>query len=341
MIGYQRIFEQCGTSSMSMFHRPPSNSYRIFDLLDAAALLGVEPLDVSPSSVETPVISGRLLTREIQPGLIALANDTVCLLSQELIMDREACLACSILLGGESDYVEVEPHGRIDKVLERAVIMGGSQPMRCYGHSVAGRTSRGAGFVLKPHFFDRFGEVVNDDGLSMLKSFFDTDFRTDVLARSPKLLEIARRNLDHAYSGALGELFLESNTLAFVIEVAELLKEESRKVALIGRRHYDRAMEARDILDASLVTPPKTLELAQRVGMNVTTLQASFKAVFGTTIFGYVRSQRLLMAQALLTGHERTIAEVGYKVGFSNAAAFSAAYRKYFGHSPRKDVVRD
>jgi AraC-like DNA-binding protein len=175
----------------------------------------------------------------------------------------------------------------------------------------------------------------------MLNCFVTPKFQTRILPRSPRLVEIARRNLDHAYTGALGELFLESNTLAFVIEVADLLKEESRKVALIGRRHYDRAMEVRDILDANLASPPRILELAERVGMNVTTLQASFKTVFATTIFGYVRTQRLLIAQALLTEYGKSVAEVGYKVGFSNAAAFSAAYRRYFGHSPRKDIVRN
>jgi len=174
----------------------------------------------------------------------------------------------------------------------------------------------------------------------MLLSLVRTKFQTKILPRSPRLVAIARSNLDHAYTGALGELFLESNILAFVIEVAELLKEESRKVALIGRRHYDRVMEVRDILDANLTSPPRILELAKRVGVNVTTLQANFKAVFATTIFGYVRTQRLLIAQALLTERGQSIAEVGYKVGFSNAAAFSTAYRRHFGRSPRKDAVR-
>ncbi|WP_204307429.1 hypothetical protein, partial [Enterobacter hormaechei] len=76
------------------------------------------------------------------------------------------------------------------------------------------------------------------------------------------------------YNGELGQLFLESNTLSYVVEVAELLKQERRLVALIGRRHFERVMEARDILDADLVAPPRTLELARRVGVNVTTLQA-------------------------------------------------------------------
>jgi hypothetical protein len=117
---------------MNMFGQPPPSSYRATDLLDTYALLGGGLHEVSPSPVETPVISGRLLVREIQPGLIAVADDTICLVSQEFVIDREACLGCSILLGGdERDFVEVESYGRIYKVLERAVLGGSAQSMRC------------------------------------------------------------------------------------------------------------------------------------------------------------------------------------------------------------------
>lgn len=76
------------------------------------------------------------------------------------------------------------------------------------------------------------------------------------------------------------------------------------------------------------------LDLARRLGANVTTLQANFKAAFGTTIFGYVRNRRLEMARVLLLDHGLGVAEAGYRVGFTNASAFTAAYRRHFGHSP-------
>lgn len=119
-----------------------------------------------------------------------------------------------------------------------------------------------------------------------------------------------------------------------------MLAHKSRLVALIGKRHYDRIMEARDILDANLAKPPKTLELTKLVGVNLTTLHANFKTVFGTTIFGYVRAQRLEMARMLLIEHHLTVAEAGYRVGFASPSAFAVAYRRHFGNPPSNDARR-
>jgi AraC-like DNA-binding protein len=57
------------------------------------------------------------------------------------------------------------------------------------------------------------------------------------------------------------------------------------------------------MLDRSLSAPPKLLDIAREIGVNVTTLQANFKAAFGTTIFGYVRNQRLEIGRALILEH--------------------------------------
>ena len=136
------------------------------------------------------------------------------------------------------------------------------------------------------------------------------------------------------YGGSLRSLFRESQALRFTLEVAALLQEEAQLIRKIGRRQYGRVRHARDLLDRSLVDPPKLLDLARELGVNVSTLQANFKAAFGTTIFGYVRSRRLEMARILIHDHGLGIAEAGYRVGFTNPAAFTVAYRRHYGHPP-------
>jgi AraC-like DNA-binding protein len=328
---------------MGITHHVSTDRFTVSDLvrMGAELSLGVKPVDVSPRSMETPIYSGRLLAHEVQPGLTATAFDVTYLSDQAFVVEMKAALVCGILLGGDPDWLEIGSSGRVIPRLEQPVLYGFGETMRCRRTCVAQRHCRMAGFILKPDFFDRFGDDIADDGLAVLREFVGAEFRTEALARSPRLVEIASRSLDHPYNGQLGQLFLESNTLSYVVEVAELLKQERRLVVQIGRRHYDRVIEARDILDADLIAPPRTLELARRVGVNVTTLQANFKAVFGTTIFGYVRDQRLLMARVLLLDHGLTVAEVGYRVGFASPAAFTAAYRRHFGHPPGKEAARD
>jgi AraC-like DNA-binding protein len=319
-----------------------TDCFTVSDVLRIAAerSLIIEPSGNPAKYLKTPVFSGRMLACEVQPGLLASAFDLTYLSDQEFLVDAKPSLMCAVLLQGDDDSMEVCGYGNVVRRLDRPVLVGFSKTTRCRRQLEAHRRCCGAGFTLQSHFFDRFGEHVTEDGLSVLRDFCATEFRTETLARSRRLLEVAHRSLDHPYNGHLGELFLESNTLSFVVEVARLLEHEQQMVAQIGRSHYDRVMEAREILDSDLTTPPRTIDLARQLGTNVTTLQAHFKIVVGTTIFGYVRDQRLLMARVLLIDHHIPIAEAGYRVGFSSPAAFTAAYRRRFGHPPGKETLR-
>lgn len=325
---------------MTSYQRISKEGFTIPELARLAVQhdVGIE-LDASAArQAKGPVFSGLLLAYEAQPGLIATASDVTYLNDQELCSRSEPSLMFGVLLSGERETMDVEGYGEITRELEKPALLGFSEKTSFKLHSSRNQRIAAAGFLLKPSFFERFGEYIKDDGLAALKEFLSGKFRYETMARSPRILELSRYLLEHPYRGQLGELFLESNTLSLVVEVAEQLKQERKIVALVGRRHYDRVMEARDILDTNLVDPPKTVELARRVGVNLTTLQANFKAVLGVTIFGYVRTQRLMMARILLRDHSLAVAEAGYRVGFASPAAFTAAYRRYFGHPPGRET---
>jgi AraC-like DNA-binding protein len=322
-------------------HRISTDRLAVSDLVRAAAEFSVilKPAGAPVRELATPVLSGQLLAYQVRPGLMASAHDVTYLSDQEFTVDMEPSLMCAVLLHGDSDVMRVSGHGEIPRSLGRPILVGSSEVTTWQWSIRERQRCCGSGFTLTPAFFERFGEHVADDGLSALRKFCSAPFSTQNLTRSPRLLDVAGRALDHPYTGSLSELFLESNTLSFVLEVAKLLDHESELVMRIGRNHYDRVMEAREILDANLIDPPRTLDLARRVGTNITTLQADFKEVVGMTIFRYVREQRLLMARVLLLEHGVSVAEAGYRVGFSSPAAFVAAYRRSFGHSPGKETT--
>lgn len=299
--------------------------------------LGIEPVELSSQIMDTPLFSGRLIAHEVQPGLLLTASDITYLTEEQIGVEVDASLICGILLEGQPEQMQVGNHGMAAKCLERPVLVGFDRRTHCKRMMSAASRTSDTGFVLQPPFFERFGHHVMDDGLQALQGFTRSPFSTLTLPRSQRALEIARGILGHPYNGQLGELFLESCTLNLVVEVADLLQKQDEHIATIGKRHYERVMEARDILDNSLVKPPSTLELARLVGVNVTTLQANFKQVFKTTIFGYIRDQRLQMARILLLDHGLIAADAGRKVGFSSPSAFTAAYKRRFGHPPTEE----
>ena len=64
-------------------------------------------------------------------------------------------------------------------------------------------------------------------------------------------------------------------------------------------------------------------------------LARSFKLAFGAAPISYHRALRLERAAHLLRRGNLTVAEIADRVGYSDAVAFTHAFRKHFGFAPR------
>lgn len=328
-----------------MTDREPSiivGDFSISDLLREAAQRSIEVRYVPERipSIQTNTMSGMLRTEEVQPGLLMSAYDLTHIADGELAVDMEPSLFCGILLAGESMPLTVDGHGAVVHRPNQVEVLGFGDTIRCHRPWFAGTRARAFGISLKPRFLERFSHMLTGDDLAPLEEMMVPGFRQLTLPWQQSLVDIANSVLDHPYSGQLATLYHESHALRFLLETTLALKDQRSARRALGSVRYDRAMHAREILDASLSSPPKSLDLAREVGVNLTTLQADFKKAFGTTIFGYVRLQRLKIARVLIREHGTRVAEAGARVGFTNPAAFTAAYRKHFGRPPTADQSR-
>lgn len=261
--------------------------FTMADILREAAERSIDaPLaeDASPK-VNSVVMSGALKAEMVQPGLLMSGYDLTYLSESDFSVKMERSVFCAVLLGGRQEPLAVEGYPLVEHGLQRTQVLGFGEPAMCRRATRRGGKARAFGITVQPGFLDRYGEDVDDDGLTPLREFLKPGFHRASLPWSAKIIEIGNAVLENTYSGALGRLFHESHSLRFLLEVAILLRERERGHSAIGRIEFERASEAREILDRSLVQPPKALDLARQVGVNLTTLQANFKAAFGTTIF--------------------------------------------------------
>ena len=288
----------------------------------------------------SPMMVGRLLATEVQPGLFASGRDITFLNEDELTVEMESGISLSVLLSGACSPITIAGHEDLRFEPDRSVLFAAGTHLPSTIRWKANEAHVFAGFLLQPSFFERFGDGVSDDGLVELRNFGAQDFRCLTLPKSPRITTLARQIMTHPYGPELGALFLEASTLSLVIEAADALSTMSRIMSRVGLKHYERVMQAREILDVSFADPPTTLALARQVGSNVATLQSSFRAAFGVGIFGYVRLRRLEEARTLLHDTDLQIAEIGRRVGFLSPAAFSAAFRRHFGEPPSRDAGR-
>ena len=316
-----------------------TGDFSIADLVREAAdrAISVSCVTLPDARIDTPSMSGTIFGEEVQPGLLLSGYDLTYTVDSSFDVEVDRSISCALLLDGEAAALQVAGHAPVTTKLQRVAVVGYGERLACHRPWRAGQHNRAFGVTLKPCFFDRFAETLDDDNLDVLQSFLEPGLHHATLPWSRKIVDLAERTLGGPYNGALGAIYRESQALHFILEVASMLQEERRLIERIGRRHYDRVIEARTLLDRNLVDPPKLLALAKQLGVNVTTLQANFKAAFGTTVFGYVRNRRLEMGRILILEHGLGVAEAGYRVGFTNAAAFTAAYRRHFGSPPSAD----
>jgi AraC-like DNA-binding protein len=88
-------------------------------------------------------------------------------------------------------------------------------------------------------------------------------------------------------------------------------------------------------IEARLFEPLSLADLAAVGGMSRSTLLRHFAQHLGTSPPEYIRARRLDEARVLLNGSDQKVAEVAALVGYRDVSAFSRAYRKRFGETPR------
>lgn len=81
-------------------------------------------------------------------------------------------------------------------------------------------------------------------------------------------------------------------------------------------------------------------ELAERVGMSVSSLHHHFKAVTAMTPVQYQKQLRLHEARRLMLVERLDVGTAGYRVGYQSPSQFSREYGRLYGMPPQRDVER-
>ena len=93
------------------------------------------------------------------------------------------------------------------------------------------------------------------------------------------------------------------------------------------------------------LTAHHTIEqLSQKFEISTTALKKCFRGVYGTSVYSYLRTYRLQVAQKLLLETELSVTEIANKIGYENPNKFTSAFKETYGSSPtefRKSVRLD
>ena len=98
----------------------------------------------------------------------------------------------------------------------------------------------------------------------------------------------------------------------------------------------EKIRRARTILAMEYANPPALPDLARQLGISETRLKSGFKSMNGTTVLQYCLNKRIEAARFLLRENRHSISEIANIVGYEDHSAFSRAFRRHCGHTPRE-----
>jgi AraC-like DNA-binding protein len=139
------------------------------------------------------------------------------------------------------------------------------------------------------------------------------------------------------FKGTLKRLFIEAKVIELLTLQIEQVNTLQQSKKALKQSDVDKLNEIRLLLLQNIHSPYSIEELAKTAGMNRTKLQEGFKALFGTTIFGFITDVRLDEARLQIQDKSLafTISEIAAMTGYKNPQHFTAAFKRKFGFLPK------
>lgn len=154
------------------------------------------------------------------------------------------------------------------------------------------------------------------------------------LRMTPRMRSIIKRIQHPVNNDMVGSLFLEAQILDLLAIMFSQKEETSSNGHSLTALELERINRAKEILTDRLEDPPTLAELSKLIGTNEFKLKSGFKEVFGTSPYAYHLQHKLELAKSYILDTDLTIAEIGYRVGYSDPAHFTNAFRKQFDIRP-------
>lgn len=137
------------------------------------------------------------------------------------------------------------------------------------------------------------------------------------------------------YQGRLAELFMECKATELLLrQLWESSQDPAPQGPQLAQEDRRRLFQARDLLMQHMEDPPPLKTLAHLVGLNDTKLKRGFRALFGTSVYGYLREQRMEKAKEFLHSGTMNVDETALALGFHDTAHFIRQFKQNFGTTP-------
>jgi AraC family transcriptional regulator len=191
------------------------------------------------------------------------------------------------------------------------------------------RQSEYLNFHLEPTWLNT---IATESGLP------NTQINPHVMFHDPTILHVAQLLRTEIQTGGMvGNLYVESlrNLLGIHLlrnysDLTQPAKPESAHISGL------QIQQIKDYIEDHLADELSIADLAALIPMSQFHFARAFKAAIGEPPHRYITQRRLEQAKVLLGVTQLSVAEIAYRVGFSNQSHFTAQFRKTIGATPKQ-----
>ena len=154
---------------------------------------------------------------------------------------------------------------------------------------------------------------------------------------SPQIQDLAAQLLTATVPALLHDFYykLKAEELIYLF-LLEFIRRQHVPGPALRPADVTRMYALRDKLMADLSVLPNLPDLARFSGISESKMTRLFRQIFGSSIYDYYQTLRMHEAAYLIREQTLSIAEAGYRVGFSNLSHFSRLFEKHYGTTPKR-----
>lgn len=193
---------------------------------------------------------------------------------------------------------------------------------------------------LNPIFFESY--LLNNPLFNAFKKKMSKNEATSLSEHNhpitPQMLLIINQIINCNFKDEFRRLFLEAKVLELLLLQLEQIETCSScfddKKMIKEKNDIEKMHFVKELIDENLFSKLTLSQLSNEIQSNECTLKRAFKSAFNTSVFSYIKEQKMLRAKQMLLDNNITINEVSDFIGYKNPQHFSTAFKKYFGYVP-------
>ena len=242
-------------------------------------------------------------------------------------LDSSFCQMSFLLEGGKI----ISPHGKDDVVFETG------DSLLFFLDSYQGKSTIYKDRLFKEVRIRLTGQFLAEHGLTALVKTYKLANNDKVLPITDGVLPALNALEGINFSGQIKLIYLKSKILELLA-----LQLDNANSATINRmkQHRDKNLlqlySLRNHIKENLSKNHTLCSLAARFGIEQQMLNHRFLKVFGISIHEFMLTEKMEASKSLLKDTGMLVYEIAEKVGYRNSTHFTAAFKRFYGLTPRE-----